>query len=74
MVLFKIREERYQQLMVHYHHKQPLHEEADIVAKRERRPTSTPNAPASPFNWAPGITEMEESVRRGERTVPTFAS
>jgi hypothetical protein len=74
MVLFKIREERYQQMMVHYHHKQPLHEEAGIVAFAKDRSRRARRTSGKPVDLGAGITEMEESVRRGQRTVPTFAS
>jgi hypothetical protein len=75
MVLFKIPEARYQQLMTHYHHRKPLEEEAGIVAKikaaaNEEDSTGRKLAESE----GDGIDQMEESVRRGERTVPTFAS
>lgn len=74
MILFKIREERYQQMMTHFHHKQPLHEESDIVERVKQQVEEHTQRSGKPVQLGSGFTEMEESVRRGEKAVPTFSS
>lgn len=74
MLLMKIREERYQQIMLHYHHKQPLREEAGIVEQTKEAAEQHAQRSGKPVQMGSGITDMEQSVRRGENATPTFDS
>ncbi len=74
MILFRIREERYQQMMLHFHHKLPLQEEAGIVSRLKSNNEQDSAGRSLASAEGDGINDMEESVRRGERATPTFAS
>lgn len=74
MVLSKIREERFQLMMRTLHHDRPLKEEAGIVANIEAQAQEHTQRSGAPVQKGDGITELEESVRRGERARPTFTS
>jgi hypothetical protein len=66
MVLFKVDEKRYQQIMGFYHHKKPLEEEEGIVGKF--------NSQGERLNDnADGVAAMEAEAAAQRRKMPTFS-
>ena len=66
MVLFKIDEKRYQQIMSFYHHKKPLEEEEGVIGRfNEQGERLNDNAD--------GVAAMEAEAAAQRRKVPTFS-
>ena len=66
MVLFKLPEDRYQQIMTFYHHKKPLQEEEGIVQKFDQQGERLGVADD-------GVTAMEREIADVKRKKPIFA-
>jgi hypothetical protein len=65
MVLFKIPQQRYQQIMGFYHHKKPLEEEEGVIGRfndQGERLTDSDD----------GVAAMEKEAALARRKVPTF--
>jgi len=65
MVLFKIAESRYQQIMGFYHHKKPLQEEEGIVDRFNQQGERIKDP-------EDGVTAIEQEMAQKRKT-PTFA-
>lgn len=63
MILCKIPEARYQQLMSYFHHKKPLEDEKGIVDKMNSSADSDSNGKNLLAEKGDGITAMEEEMR-----------
>ena len=73
MVLFKIRQERYQMIMQLFHHRRPLEEEASIYQKVQSLEESSPR-PARPEEKDPadGYTQLGKNIQRATHGAPVF--
>lgn len=66
MVLFKIQESRYQQLMAFFHHKKPMQEEQGIVDRFNQQGERIKDA-------EDGVDAIERELKEAMRKTPTFA-
>lgn len=66
MVLFKIEQGRYQQMMAFFHHKKPLQEEEGIVGKFNEQGERLTDSDD-------GVEAMEQELRRARNKTPTFS-
>ena len=66
MVLFKIEQARYQQMMAFFHHKKPMQEEEGIVGKFNEQGERLKDADD-------GVEAMEQELRRARNKTPTFS-
>lgn len=66
LVLFKIEESRYQKMMAHYHHKQPMQEEEGIVGRFNEQGERLGGEDD-------GVATMEREIAQKRNRVPHFA-
>ncbi len=75
VVLFKIREERYQQMMTYFHHQKPLEDETGLASQitSARKDSAGRQLITTDGDGdIDGIHDMEASARTNARMVPTF--
>lgn len=81
MVLFKIREDRYQAIMQLFHHSRPLEEEQNIYAQQQALvgevgsdSKGTSNVQKVASEQDDGFTQLGKNIERASRGAPVFES
>lgn len=75
MILYKIREDMYQAIMRHFHHKRPMDEEAGIVDSIKAREQQERDSAGKSLARVEGegLTELEAGVNFARQISPTFS-